>query len=197
MIGTMTVKKDNKSLTKRTLYYFWKATKKIPHFFLLDILSTFGYVALLTYANNYCMGKMVDMTGSMTVGPGEVFQVYGPYIIAMILINATGQVCSKLQDYACWKLEIHANYEMASFCFDTLPHEPLWRSAGQPDLEIHELVFALSGNADLFRASYQLFCDYDSYHADAAGTGLCGGASRHAHSVYDNSVHSLQKGACF
>lgn len=62
--------KNSKDLTKRTLYYFWMATKKKPGFFLLDILTTFGYVALLTYVNNYLMGRVVDRI--IVVSDGKV-----------------------------------------------------------------------------------------------------------------------------
>ena len=109
----------------RTLHYFWMATRKAARFFLLDILSTFGFVALLTYLNNYYMGKMVDMTASMQVEKGQVFAVFGPYICILVLVNAVGQLCSKLQDYAVWKLEICANYELASYCFDTLSNQSM------------------------------------------------------------------------
>lgn len=110
---------------KRTLHYFWMVTKKEPAFFLLDILSTFGYTALLTYANSFLMGRIVDRVSLGNVGRSEVFTVFGPYIAALILVNAVGQLCSKLQDYACWKLEIRANYELATYCFDTLSNQSM------------------------------------------------------------------------
>ena len=66
----------------------------------MDILSTFGYVALITYANNYFMGRMVDMASSTKVEPNQVFSVYGPLILILILVNVLAQVCSKLQDYS-------------------------------------------------------------------------------------------------
>lgn len=110
---------------KRTLHYFWMVTKKEPVFFLLDILSTFGYTALLTYANSFLMGRIVDRVSLGNVGRSEVLTVFGPYIAALILVNAVGQLCSKLQDYACWKLEIRANYELATYCFDTLSNQSM------------------------------------------------------------------------
>ncbi|MBQ9438035.1 MAG: ABC transporter ATP-binding protein [Lachnospiraceae bacterium] len=121
----MNKKGRGNSVPLRTLHYFWMATRKAVRFFLLDILSTFGFVALLTYLNNYYMGKMVDMTASMQVEKGQVFAVFGPYICILVLVNAVGQLCSKLQDYAVWKLEICANYELASYCFDTLSNQSM------------------------------------------------------------------------
>ena len=117
--------KTNKRLTARTLHYYWMATKKLPGFFVLDIITTFGYVALLTYVNNYLMGKVVDRVGQGSVAAGQVWKVFGPYVLAFVLVNALGQVCSKLQDYAVWKLEIKANYELATYCFDTLSNQSM------------------------------------------------------------------------
>ena len=41
-------KKKNKSVTRRTLHYFWGVTKTQMGFFLLGIFSTLGYVAFLS-----------------------------------------------------------------------------------------------------------------------------------------------------
>ncbi len=41
-----------------------------------------------------------------------VFDVFGPYIAALIGINVAGQACSKLQDYTLWKLQIAVNYDL-------------------------------------------------------------------------------------
>ena len=109
----------------RTLHYFWMATKKMPVFFALDILTTFGYVALLTYVNNYLMGRVVDRVGAEPVAASEVFHVFWPYILSFVVVNALGQVCSKMQDYSVWKLEIKANYELATYCFDTLSNQSM------------------------------------------------------------------------
>ncbi len=115
----------NKSLTRRTLHYYWMATRKQPFFFVLDIVTTFGYVALLTYVNNYLMGRVVDRVGESPVAAGDVFRVFWPYVLSFVAVNALGQMCSKLQDYAVWKLEIRANYELATYCFDTLSNQSM------------------------------------------------------------------------
>ena len=118
-------KKKNKSVTKRTIHYFWGVTKTQMGFFLLGIFSTLGYVAFLSYANTYYMGRIVDRVTEGGVGAADVFHVFGPYIIALVLVNALGQICSKLQDYAVWKMEINANYDLATHCFDTLSNQSM------------------------------------------------------------------------
>ncbi len=117
--------KKTKTATRRTLHYFWSVTKSQMGFFLLGIFSTLGYVAFLSYANTYYMGRIVDRVTEGGVGASDVFHVFGPYIAALILVNALGQICSKLQDYAVWKMEINANYDLATYCFDTLSNQSM------------------------------------------------------------------------
>ena len=113
------------STAKRTLHYFWAVTKTQPWIFFLGLISTIGYVVLLTYANSYYFGKIVDRVTEGGVTAENVFTVFGPYIAALIIVNAVGQVCSKLQDFACWKAEINANYDLATNCFDTLSNQSM------------------------------------------------------------------------
>lgn len=118
-------KASRTSTTRRTLHYFWAVTKTHPFIFLLGILSTLGYVGLLTYANSYYMGRIVDRVTAGSVSADQVFPVFGPYIAALIIVNIVGQICSKLQDYSCWKLEIYASYDLATTCFDTLSNQSM------------------------------------------------------------------------
>ena len=43
----------------------------------------------------------------------------------MIAVNVVGQVCSKLQDYSVWKLEIKVNYELDTKIFDRLSNQSM------------------------------------------------------------------------
>mgnify|MGYP007012694243 CR=1 FL=1 len=40
-------------------------------------------------------------------------------------VNLIGQACSKLQDYAVYKLQINGNYHLARLCFDTLSNQSM------------------------------------------------------------------------
>lgn len=125
MNDTRTARKKKRTTALRTLYYFWRVTKTQFGMFLLDLLSTLGYVGLLTYANSYYMGLIVDRVTAGHVAATDVFHVFGPYIAALIVVNAVGQLCSKLQDFACWKMEINANASLADLCFDTLSNQSM------------------------------------------------------------------------
>ena len=94
------------STTRRTLHYYWQVTRKHKGLFWGLILSTFAFVALLSYGNPYVMSLVVDRVSEGGVGADEVFSAYGPYIVALIAINLVGQAASKLQDYTLYKLEI-------------------------------------------------------------------------------------------
>ena len=117
--------KQQRSTTRRTLQHYWAVTKTQPGMVALSLISTLGFVFLLSYANPYIIGRIVDRIAAGSITANQVFEVFGPYILALILVNVVGQVCSKLQDYTVWKLEIHAAYDLATFCFDTLSDQSM------------------------------------------------------------------------
>ena len=118
-------KGENMGTIRRTLHFYWCITKKRPWPFVVGVLSTIGFVALLTYANTYVMGLIIDRIQVGPVEPNRVFEVFGGYIIALVLVNLFGQICSKLQDYASYKLQINGNYDLARLCFDTLSNQSM------------------------------------------------------------------------
>ena len=111
--------------TRRTLERFWDVTRRMPAITALSIISSVGYVVLLTFVNTYVMGLIVDRVQAGQVAPQDVWQVFGPYVIALIIVNAVGQVLSKLQDYSVYKLEINGNYTLSRLCFDTLSNQSM------------------------------------------------------------------------
>lgn len=114
-----------KSTTWRTLHYFWQATRRHFGMFALVIVSTIGFCALLSYGNPYVMSLVVDRVSASPVPADEVFSVFGPYAAALIFINLAGQACSKLQDFATWRLEIAVNYDLATMSFDALSNQSM------------------------------------------------------------------------
>lgn len=71
------------------------------------------------------MSLIVDRIQLGPVEPEQVWEVFSPYILALIGVNVVGQACSKLQDYAIFKLEINGNYNLARLCFDTLSNQSM------------------------------------------------------------------------
>lgn len=117
--------KATPSLTRRTLHYYWQVTRKHKGMFAALMLSTFAFVALLSYGNPYVMSLIVDKVSADPVGADQVMEVFGPYIVALILINVFGQAASKLQDYTMYKLEIAASYDLATMSFDALCNQSM------------------------------------------------------------------------
>ncbi len=114
-----------RSTVKRTLQRFWAVTKMQPGITALSVITSAGYTALLTYANTYVMGLIVDCVQAGPVAPDQVAAVFGPYVLALLLVNAVGQAFSKLQDYTVYKLEMNGNYHLARLCFDTLSNQSM------------------------------------------------------------------------
>ncbi|MBO4365930.1 MAG: ABC transporter ATP-binding protein [Eggerthellaceae bacterium] len=110
---------------RRTLHFYWQATKRHLGLFVALVLATIGFGFLLTYANPYMMSLIVDRVAADPVRADQVLPVFGPYIVALIAINLFGQAFSKLQDYTLWKLEIAVNYDLATEAFDALCNQSM------------------------------------------------------------------------
>ena len=117
--------KADTSTVRRTLHYYWLATRKHLGFFVGLMVSTIGFNVLLQYGNPFVMGLIVDRVGEGGVGPEQVFEVFGVYVAALILVNFLGQACSKIQDYTLWKLEIAVAYDLATESFDALSNQSM------------------------------------------------------------------------
>ena len=114
-----------RSTVRRTLRRFWDVTRTQPLIVFLSVFSSAGYIFLLTFANTYVMALIVDRVQAGPVAGDQVFEVFGPYIMALVLVNLVGQILSKLQDYTVYKLEITGNYHLARLCFDTLSNQSM------------------------------------------------------------------------
>lgn len=116
---------NSMSTIRRTLHYFWWVSRKRTGALVLSVVSSVGYVLLLTFANTYVMGLIVDRVQASPVAPDQVFSVFGPYVLALLVVNALGQTLSKLQDYSVYKLEINGDYQLSRLCFDTLSNQSM------------------------------------------------------------------------
>lgn len=146
------------SVTRRTLHYFWSVTRIQLPMFVLDVAVTLGYVFFLTFANPLIVGAIVDRVGTGGVAAKDVLSVFGPYIAALIAVNVAGQVCSKLQDYACAKLEIRAGYELGRLAFDTLSNQSM-------TFHTNRFGGALVSSTQKFISAYSLLMDNFTYSA--------------------------------
>lgn len=113
------------STVRRTLHWFWWVTRKRPFATFMAVFTSVAYTALLTFANTWVMGLIVDRVQEAPVAPDQVVEVFAPYVLALLLVNAVGQACSKLQDWSVMQLEMNGNYHLARLCFDTLSNQSM------------------------------------------------------------------------
>ena len=125
MASEKATKKSTAFTTRRTLHYYWQVTRRHFGLFSLLMVSTVLFVALLSYGNPYVMSLIVDKVSAGPVSSDEVFSTFGPFIIALIAINVFGQAASKLQDFAMYKLQIAASYDLATMSFDALCNQSM------------------------------------------------------------------------
>ena len=110
---------------RRTLQRFWSVTREQPLIAALSVFTSAGYILLLTFANTYVMGLIVDRVQAGPVPAGQVVAVFWPYVAALVVVNLAGQILSKLQDYTVYKLEINGNYRLSRLCFNTLSNQSM------------------------------------------------------------------------
>ena len=113
------------SVTRRTLHFYWGVTRTQGALFAANVVVTLGYVFFLTFANPLIVGLVVDRIAEGQVAPDQVLAVFGPYILAFVAANVVGQVCSKLQDYTCARLEIAGGYDLGRLAFDSLSNQSM------------------------------------------------------------------------
>ncbi|MBQ9550056.1 MAG: ABC transporter ATP-binding protein [Lachnospiraceae bacterium] len=114
-----------KNTTVRTLYYYGSTVMKHWPYFFLGIAVSFGYAYFLTFLNAIAISKIIDRVGEGNVTRGNVIAVFLPYILLLIAANLIGQICSKLQDYCVWKLEILGYYDLSTRVFDALSNQSM------------------------------------------------------------------------
>ena len=115
----------DRATVRRTLHWFWWVTKKKPFATFMAVFTSVAYTALLTYANTWIMGLIVDRVQAEPVAAADVVGVFAPYVIALLLVNAIGQTCPKLQDWSVMQLQMNGNYHLARLCFDTLSNQSM------------------------------------------------------------------------
>ena len=146
------------STTMRTLHYYWGVTRIQLPMFVADVAVTLGYVFFLTFANPLIVGAVVDRVTEGGVAAQEVLPVFGPYILALVAVNVAGQVCSKLQDYTCARLEIRAAYELGRRAFDTLSNQSM-------TFHTNRFGGSLVSSTQKFISAYSLLMDNFTYSA--------------------------------
>ena len=116
----MTRKKrsDKRKLTRRTLHYYWQATKNHIGLFVTGILVTPVVVAsrtvLVPYFTADIIGKVAD-----GVDPVNDWMAFMPSVLWLLGCYLIGsELLGHVRIWAIWKLELKVAYDLATYCFD-------------------------------------------------------------------------------
>ena len=146
-----------KNTARRTIYYYGRTVLKHWPFFFLGILTSFGYTYCLTFLNAQAVSKIIDQVSEGNVAKEKVLITFLPAIILLVLANVVGQICSKLQDYAVWKLEILGYYDLSTLVFDSLSNQSMTfhnsRFGGTLVSQTSKFTNAFSSLVELFNYS--------------------------------------------
>ena len=116
----MTRKKrsEKRKLTRRTLHYYWQATKNHIGLFVTGILVTPVVVAsrtvLVPYFTADIIGKVAD-----GVDPVNDWMAFMPSVLWLLGCYLIGsELLGHVRIWAIWKLELKVAYDLATYCFD-------------------------------------------------------------------------------
>ena len=111
-------KGEKRKLTRRTLHYYWQATKKHKGLFVTGILVTPIVVASRTVMVPYFTA---DIIGKVSAGidPVAEWSAFMPSIIGLLACYLLGsELLGHIRILAVWKLELKVAYDLATYCFD-------------------------------------------------------------------------------
>ena len=107
-------KGEKRKLTRRTLHYYWQATKKHKGLFVTGILVTPIVVASRTVMVPYFTA---DIIGKVSAGidPVAEWSAFMPSIIGLLACYLIGsELLGHIRIWAVWKLELVFYYYNAS-----------------------------------------------------------------------------------
>ena len=116
----MTQKKKGakKNLWRRTLHYYWRATKKHKLLFVIGILVTPIVVASRTVLTPYFTADIIGKISS-GIDPVAEWSTLMPSIVGLLACYLIGsELLGHVRIWAIWKLELKVAYDLATYCFD-------------------------------------------------------------------------------
>lgn len=117
---TIRSKEDRRRVSRRTLHYYWEATKRHKFFAFGSLIVTPIVVIVRMTMIPYIFACMIDKV-SEGISTDQIVPVLLPYAIAMIACQVIGSiVLGWLRIYWVWKFELIAMYELATQCFNTV-----------------------------------------------------------------------------
>ena len=107
-----------KNLWRRTLHYYWRATKKHKLLFVIGILVTPIVVASRTVLTPYFTADIIGKISS-GIDPVAEWSTLMPSIVGLLACYLIGsELLGHVRIWAIWKLELKVAYDLATYCFD-------------------------------------------------------------------------------
>ena len=150
----MTKSKNSKqrSVVRRTLYYYWQASKKYKWYAIGTVLSTPIVVLIRTTLIPLICAEMIDAI-SAGIPNEQVIPVLLPKGLMLIGLYLGGSaILGWLRVYWCWKYELLAMYDLATLCFNTV-------SAQSMQFHSDRFSGSLVSQTNKFISSFERFFD--------------------------------------
>ncbi len=109
-----------RSVVRRTLYYYWQASKKYKWYAIGTLLSTPIVVLIRTTLIPLIFAEMIDEI-SAGIPNEQIMATLLPQGLLLIGLHLGGSaILGWLRVYWCWRYELLVMYELATQCFDTV-----------------------------------------------------------------------------
>lgn len=108
-------KSEKRKLTRRTLHYYWQATKRHKGLFVTGILVTPIVVACRTALAPYFTAEII---GKVTEGASDLAALWQPVLGLMLCYLVGSEFLGHIRIWSIWKLELKVAYDLATYCFD-------------------------------------------------------------------------------
>ncbi len=141
-----------RGVVRRTLYYYWQASKKYKWYAIGTVLSTPIVVLIRTTLIPLICAEMIDAI-SAGIPNDQVIPVLLPKGLLLIGLYLGGSaILGWLRVYWCWKYELLAMYDLATLCFNTI-------SAQSMQFHSDRFSGSLVSQTNKFIGSFERFFD--------------------------------------
>ncbi|MBQ9016776.1 ABC transporter ATP-binding protein [Candidatus Saccharibacteria bacterium] len=144
--------KKRQSTTRRTLHYFWQATKKHKLYTAITFITSPIVVLFRGVITPLLISIVV---GEVVNNPSKEYIIENLVPFALLIIGLRiifSAILGELRIWAHWKMEIYAMYDLANMAFDTI-------SAQSMQFHSNRFSGSLVSQTNKFISAYERFFD--------------------------------------
>lgn len=148
----MSKKNNQKKTIKRTLHYYWLATKKSKFLFAATLITT---PIVVIFRSVIFPLLLANIVGEAATNPSKeyIFQNLVPQAIIIIVLQLLiSVVVGGIRVWVCWKMEIFSMYYLANISFDAI-------SAQSMQFHSDRFSGSLVSQTNKFVNAYERFVD--------------------------------------